>query len=234
MRMDDKHLLVTPQSLIDQAQADYSIEAKAIQFGDQLIEYYQPSDPESILDDETLLSTHGELDWQPYWAQTWDASIGMCQYLADTRTPQNLAGLQVLDLGCGIGLTSAYLASQGAQLVCGDNAPPSLLFTEINTWPWHDACQIQFVDWHTTELDQSFDLIVGSDIVYDRKEVAPLDLFFRRHLRPEGHVLLSDPSRPMTREFLQMFKNLDWKMHQRPVEREETRNQTRVVEMALN
>lgn len=215
------------QDLLKKAGEEFPYAKDSIRFGKHTIEYYRPADPEAVLDEETLLSAHGELAWQPYWAQAWDAGLGMCQHVGD----MDLRGKRILDLGCGIGLTSALLLAAGADLVCGDNAPPSLLFAEINTWPWRERAEVKHIDWHATELEQSFDTIVGSDIVYERGEVAPLDRFFRQHLLASGSVILSDPSRPMTREFLKMFQQLGWELRESEIPVEGVRQPIRIVTM---
>jgi len=213
--------------LLDQLREQFEIADEQFSFGSHNIRLYRPADPESILDDETLIKPYQELQWQPYWAQAWDASVGMCHYLAD----QPLESRSVLDLGCGIGLTSALLAAAGAIVTCGDNAPPSLTFAKANTWPWRRRTIVQLIDWHKTVLPDSYELIVGSDIVYDRIEVAPLDRFFRRHLRTDGQVLLGDPSRPMTREYLEMFRQLGWKLSEETRQVKTLRNPIRIVKM---
>lgn len=216
-------------ALLKNAESQLPLVRDSIQFGSHRVDYYRPSDPESILDEETLLSDHGELEWQPYWAQAWDASVGMAEYLVN----QDLKNQCVLDLGCGIGMTSALLLAIGAEVVCGDNAPPSLLFAELNTWPWRQRAQVQFIDWHKTLLEQHFDTIVGSDIVYERQEVGPLDRFFRNHLKPDGKVILSDPSRPMTREFLTMFSQLGWSLEETTIGIEQIKQPIRIVTLTL-
>ncbi len=117
--------------------------------------------------------------------------------------------------------------------MAGDNAPPAVEFARLNTWPWRANCRVLPIDWHRTVLDGAFDLIVGSDILYERREIEPLDRFFRRHLTDQGTVLLADPSRPMTREFLQHFARLGWNQETAEVHSERTRLPTRVVTMTL-
>lgn len=217
------------QNLLAKIRENLEIVEESICFGQYRLTYYRPADPEAVLDDETLMSAHDQLDWQPYWAQAWDAGLGMCQYLST----QMLAGKTVLDLGCGVGLTSALLAASGANVVCGDNAPPSLLFAEANTWPWRQRVTVQLIDWHKTRVDCQFDLIVGSDIVYDRAEVTPLNRFFRAHLGAGGEVLLSDPSRPMTREYLAAFQELGWQLVERTIRVADVKQPIRLVHMTL-
>ncbi|MCP4083026.1 MAG: hypothetical protein GY743_22600, partial [Planctomycetaceae bacterium] len=60
---------------------------------------------------------------------------------------------------------------------------------------------------------------------------APLDRFFRQHLMLGGSVILSDPSRPMTRDFLERFQQLGWELLESAIVVEEVRQPIRIVTM---
>ncbi len=219
--------IVTRESLLEKIRSRMPVVRDSWQLRHGQLDFWRPADPNALLDDQTLLNSHDELPWQPYWAQAWEASRGLCSWLGD----RELEGLRVLEPGCGLGVTAAAALAGGARVVCGDNAPPALDFALLNTWPWRERCEVCFIDWHTTRTAGQFDLIAGSDIVYDRREVLPLNRFFRAHLRPGGRVVLSDPSRAMTREFLQMFADLGWSQSVSQVSSDGARQPTRIVEM---
>jgi predicted nicotinamide N-methyase len=80
-------------------------------------------------------------------------------------------------------------------------------------------------------MDQRFDLIVGSDILYERQAIAPLDRFFRKHLAADGWVVLSDPSRRLTDAYLQQLADSGWRQTMSLIYSNETRCPTRIVEM---
>ena len=63
--------------------------------------------------------------------------------MAERLMELDLKDQSVLDLGCGLGLTGIVAAAQQAQVLMGDNAVPSLLFAELNSWPWKDRIEIQ-------------------------------------------------------------------------------------------
>ena len=87
------------------------------------------------------------------------------------------------------------------------------------------------IDWNKSVIETPFDLIIGSDILYDRADIGRLDRFFRCHLNNDGCVILADPSRAMTRDFLDHFAEMGWKQTTTMIEIQQTRFPSRIVEM---
>ena len=100
--------------------SEFELTCERRAFGRFEFDLYRPIDPNAIMDDETLEQTYADMQWQPYWAQAWEASNGLCEFLAG----KTLVNQRVLDLGCGLGITAALLLSAGANVIAGDNAPP--------------------------------------------------------------------------------------------------------------
>jgi predicted nicotinamide N-methyase len=196
--------------LIKQIREKYDVISDTIRLGDLTLKFWRVADPETVLDEETLQLSHAELPWQPYWAETWDTAYGVATELVS----RSLQGLRVLDLGCGLGLTGTVAAARGASVVMADYAPPALLFAQLNSWPWRERVQVLRLNWRTDDLGQKFDLIVGSDILYDREDLPYLDAFWRGHLEPSGSILLGDPTRLLTREFIQWIRHRGWQLQE--------------------
>lgn len=194
--------------LLSRIRGEFNGISKTIQLAGLSLDFWHPADPDTLLDDDTLAKSDEELEWQPYWAEAWDAAYGVAVEL----TERDLRGTKVLDLGCGLGLTGAVAAARGAQVVMADYAPPALLFAEANSWPWRDQVQVIRLDWRKDRLDVPFDLIVGSDILYDRDDLPSLDAFWQQHLKTDGSVLLGDPTRTMTQEFIRWISERGWRM----------------------
>lgn len=129
----------------------------------------------------------------PYWAELWDSAVGMGLYLA--MTPIAVAGKNVLDLGCGQGLSGTVAAALGARVLFADLEPPALLFAALNSAPWSDRARTRQLNWQTDQLGERFDLILGADILYERQQREYLEPFWRAHLSPGGTVLLGEPGR---------------------------------------
>ncbi len=220
-------MTVSRQTLLDQIQQEYPTSTARCRFGDLEVDFTRVANPDDILDDATLLGSHEELAWQPYWAEAWDTAHGMAVHLAALE----LAGRDVLDLGCGLGLTGAVAAARGAHVLLADYAPPALLFAELNTWPWREQTRVARVNWRADHLDEKFDLIIGSDILYDRDDLPYLDRFWREHLKAGGKVLLGEPSRAMSREFFDWLRNQPWQMEVTTMQIPDTQRPVRIVEL---
>ena len=153
----------------------------------------------------------------PYWAELWESATGVGQFLERTwggnEQPDRAAPCSVLDLGCGMGLSGTVAAALGARVMFADLEPPALLFARLNSLP-HDPAgrrvRTRRLDWRTDRLGEAFDLIVGADILYERKQWEFLEPFWRAHLAPAGKVLLGEPGRPTGKAFMEWVRRRGW------------------------
>src|SRR6476619_5660622 len=60
------------------------------------LELLRPSAPEALIDEEAFADD----EFLPYWAELWPAARALAEALPD------VSGLQVVELGCGLGLPS--------------------------------------------------------------------------------------------------------------------------------
>jgi len=121
-----------------------------------------------------------------------------------------VASRDVLDLGCGMGLTGTVAAALGASVVFADLEPDALLFARLNALPWRSRTRTRRLDWRTARLRRRFDVIVGADILYEKSQWPHLEPFWRVHLNPGGTVLLGEPGRQTGDLFLEWIKPWPW------------------------
>ncbi len=127
----------------------------------------------------------------PYWAELWDSALGIGAHL----TTQDLRSKNVLDLGCGMGFAGMIAAMMGAKVLLADLEPDALLFARLNTLRWRRQTRARKLNWQKDRLDETFDLIIGADVLYDRSQWEFLEPFFRAHCSTDGWVLLGEPGR---------------------------------------
>jgi predicted nicotinamide N-methyase len=155
--------------------------------------------------------TPSDLLHLPYWAELWDSAVGMGLYLAESAALR-VAGRRVLDLGCGQGLSGTVAAALGARVMFADLEPPALLFAALNSAPWHARVRTRRLNWQTDRLGEQFDLILGADILYERKQWDHLEPFWRHHLTAEGTVLLGEPGRQTGDLFVDWIATRGWSL----------------------
>lgn len=127
------------------------------------------------------------------FGQVWPAG----RVLAETMHSFDVAGKRVLELGCGLGLASLVLAHRGADVVASDHHPLAESFLAYNAG-LNDLPALHYRDlpWELPDTTLGrFDLIIGSDVLYERGHALQIARMMERHARPTAELLLTDPGR---------------------------------------
>ena len=214
----------------------HPVVTEPVEIGPLRFDFTRAADPNRILDEVALEEDRREKATGkrkredelhlPYWAELWDSSLGLAHFVvrewahcgAGQSAVASLArqGLRggptptVMDLGCGMGLAGVAAARLGLRVLFADIESPALLFAQLNCLPDRARCRVRRVNWQTDRLGESFDLILGADIVYDRSQWASLDSFFQAHLAPGAAVVLGEPGRSSGEEFEPWITNRGW------------------------
>lgn len=129
----------------------------------------------------------------PIFGIVWPSSLVLAHYMNDQETD----GLRILELGCGTALTSLLLNKSNADITATDYHPETGKFLQRNTELNNDD-DINYVmtDWADTndELGR-FDLIIGSDVLYEDEHIVLLSEFINRHAKDHCEIVLVDPDR---------------------------------------
>jgi len=203
--------------LLARIRREFDVVEEMIALGGRRLPFARIADPDAFLDavcEQATLSERGiapkrELR-MPYWAAVWESGAALAEHLVERDADRPLAGRSALDLGCGMGLVGAAMAMLGARVVLADVDTASLLFARLNTLAWPARASVARCDWHADSLHQRFDLIAGGDVLYDTEQWWGLEAFARRHLTPEGVVLLGEPSRPTADGFAAWLESMGW------------------------
>jgi len=116
---------------------------------------------------------------------------------------------RILEIGCGLALASLVGHRRGANVTASDRHPLAEDFLKENlranglapmkyrhgNWaspPWSAARNGAAV---LRLVEGEFDLIIGSDLLYERDEPAGLASFIDRHAAPGAEVWIIDPNR---------------------------------------
>jgi len=153
----------------------------------------RPESPEALIDEEAF----AENEFLPYWAELWPAATALAEALPDVR------GLRVVELGCGLGVTSLVAAAKGAHVTATDWALDAVELVRENAMRNGLTVRAEVRDWREP-WNERFDLALAADVLYERRNVGPL-LSRLRELAPEALVGLA--GRPYETEFL---RSLDY------------------------
>ncbi len=118
-------------------------------------------------------------------------------------------GERILEIGCGLGLASLISHRRGADVTASDCHPLAASFLaeniRLNALP---PLKYRHGHWADSGLDAApagaqheaivsgrYDLIIGSDVLYERDDDGALAGFIGRHAEPRGQVWVVDPNR---------------------------------------
>lgn len=148
----------------------------------------QFSDPDNVARDLGISSSL----W-PLFGVVWPSSIVLAHHMDDFDT----GGKRILEIGCGMALTSLLLNAQGADITASDYHPEVETFLARNT-KLNNGKTIAFqrADWaEETDTLGRFDLIIGSDILYEDDQIKQLANFIENHANSVCEIILVDPGR---------------------------------------
>ena len=174
------------------------------------IRFIRIADPNHVLDVVARQETAGDTAALPYWAQLWDSALAVAGWLVEADLPT----MRVLDLGCGMGLAGTIAARLGHRVLFADIEPLALLFARLNSLSDAAHVRARRVDWRTDHLRERFDCILGADILYEREQWPFLHAFWRKHLEPQGQVILGEPGRQTGDEFIDWIQDRGWNLRQ--------------------
>lgn len=147
----------------------------------------------------------------PYWAVLWESAIGLSEWL--TEHPEWVAGKRVLELGTGLGLCGIVAAKLGASVVQTDYDVRALELAVGNARLNHVPPPFQFqADWRDWRHEERYEVILGSDLFYDRQLHTPLLHVLQSALLPDGVLLLADPWRDAGWEFGDLLLRSGWQV----------------------
>ena len=154
----------------------------------------------SLLDRQQYADPLGEAEaagispacW-PLFGQIWPSA----RKLADLMQGWELDSRRVLEIGCGLGLASMVVHRRHGDITASDCHPLTESFLHANLL----LNQLPGMKYRTGHWGRAnpglgeFDLLIGSDLLYERSQPEQLAAFLQRHAAPRAEVLIIDPNR---------------------------------------
>jgi len=180
--------------------ADYQVALQTINVGGHDFEIRSLKDRQQYSDpDQTAKKAGVSLASWPLFGVIWPSGV----MLADFMDSYPMQGLRILEVGCGLGLPSLVAHRHGADVTASDYHPLAEDFMKKNATLNHLApVRFQIINW--SRIDASlgkFDLIIGSDILYEPDHPRILCRFIERHAADHCTIIMVDPGRRQRMEF---------------------------------
>lgn len=144
----------------------------------------------------------------PYFGVPWPAGVALAKLMAEEG--ERWRGREVLEIGCGLALPSLVLSRHGALCTATDLHPDVPVFLEHNRARNRvPGPEYLFLDWRVARTLPPAELVLGSDIVYDRQQPPQL-VEFLRTFPSWREAVFTDPGRPYWESFVNLVKEQGW------------------------
>ena len=191
---------------------------QTIEFGDTDIHVRTLRDKQQYSDDDNIAEKKGitSANW-PIFGVIWDSGkvLAHLMYKYDTK------GLRILEVGCGIGLASLVLNHRSMDITATDYHPQAENFLQKNV-KLNGGNEIPFVCTGWGDSDSGlgkFDLIIGSDLLYERSHAMLLAGFIEEHAAQTCDIILVDPGRGHHAKFSKKMVSLGYSHSQQKTQK---------------
>ncbi|MEO5695606.1 MAG: SAM-dependent methyltransferase [Burkholderiaceae bacterium] len=161
----------------------------------------------------------------PLFGVAWPSGAELAARLAQRDVDR---GERILELGCGLALASLVAHRRGADVTASDCHPLAALFLERNVGlnglaplkyrhgDWADTGnkQPEPGDAEPGRVEGTYELLVGSDVLYERDANAALAGFIGRHAAARAEVWIVDPDRGNRPPFCREMQAMGFSLHE--------------------
>jgi predicted nicotinamide N-methyase len=160
---------------------------------DRTFTIVRPSESDKLLDNPSVRSAFAADEYLPYWTDLWPAARMLAKAILRETWPP---GLRALEIGCGLGLPGIVALSVGLHVTFSDYDATALRFAADNAGVnGLDKFELLRMDWRYPPAGVEFPLLLGSDLIYEIRNVEPLVALIKQMLHPDGECLLTDQDR---------------------------------------
>ncbi len=189
-----------------------------------LLDRQQFSDPQGAAERAGI----GSAEW-PLFGLPWPSGVQLAARLARHELQP---GERILEMGCGLALASLVAHRRGADVTASDKHPLTAHFLEHNL-RLNALAPMAYRngEWALPSVGAPlalgtvrgrFDLLIGSDLLYERGSGPLLAGFIGRHAKPEAEVWIVDPDRGNRSPFHRAMHALGFQLQEERLDRTAT------------
>ncbi len=164
-----------------------------------------PADHSKSIDD--TIEKYAIGDKIPFWIEVWPSAIVLTEFILGS---DEFSGKKVLELGCGLGLTSVALGFKDAFVTATDYEMTALQYARrnyIRNVGDEENAKFIYLDWRRPLLYEKFDFVIGADIIYEKNLFADIIKVLEMATDENSICYLADPNRRVAFEFFEILKS---------------------------
>jgi SAM-dependent methyltransferase len=199
----------------------YQVKHETFKLGDSdfvvrsLLDKLQFADPDGAAAEAGISSA----TW-PLFGLVWPSA----RILAAAMQSQEIAGKRILEIGCGLALASLVIHRRLGDITASDRHPltqgflqKNLLLNDLPYLPYQNG------NWERENPALGkFDLIIASDVLYERDQPAMLSDFIQRHSHAQSDIIIVDPDRGNRSAFCSKMERLGYALDLQRAARSQT------------
>ena len=185
----------------------FRVAETSIPLGETAVTLLHPASSEELISEDDFLRD----ERLPYWAEPWPSSFALARHLMSGDSVLGAgAGRTALELGCGAGLVAIAAGLAGFAVTASDYYEDALRFARVNAWrAARKRIEVMHVDWRALpELLPRYDVVIASDVLYERAYAQLVAEVIARTLAPRGVALIADPGRMAAPAFVECCPSL--------------------------
>lgn len=198
------------EDLTDDLERRFRVVRETIRVDRGFFKMLRPDSADDLISEEDFVGD----ERLPYWAAIWPSSVVVASEIANGGITAARGPKRTIELGCGIGVVTTAAMKAGLDVLATDYYEPALEFTRANTClNLKREAATRMVNWRDLPADLGrFDLILASDVLYEREYAGLLPRVFDKLLQFDGRAVIADPGRVSTPAFVYACKGAGFKV----------------------
>ncbi|HEV3203359.1 MAG TPA: methyltransferase domain-containing protein [Gemmataceae bacterium] len=193
MIMDPDHSPIQPFLVETPVDALGPIVRENILIDNRTFVIARPGQSDHLMDDPVVQSAFRADEYLPYWTELWPAARMLAKIILRETW---ISGLEVLEVGCGLGLAGIAALIKGHRVIFSDYDATALRFAAFNArLNGFDNFQQLQMDWRFPPPGLKVPVLLMADLIYELRNINPLVALIKKVLLPGGVCFLTDPPR---------------------------------------